>query len=605
MQTASNPLCLDLAGASVAVESLDADSFRTRDELEDSRDGETPFLGFRLAVGGQDLGVDQTQRFVPVLRHVNGDHPLRHVDLRCREADPRGVVHRLEHLVDQAPNVVVHPAHGLRPAPQARVGIMKNLEAGHQQFLSGAFPMVRKAVSLRQARGRRRSGYAGARPSPAAWAARSGTFPKSRQALGLLGKRRRAHDRRALRHEPGVDTRPPRGQPFPLAVSTGRRVTRSDPSSLTESDLLGWLAVARAGSCNGHAVLRAVNAFGTVVGLFEGGDRELAEMGFTRASVAGIRCVDWNAVRRERELLERAGCVLVPIGTSRYPARLAAIFSPPPVLYCRGDPEILDSPQIAVVGARAATRGGRERALRLAGELACGGLVVTSGLARGIDAAAHRGALDAGGRSVAVVATGLDRIYPRSNAGLAHELVEAGAVVTERASGTPPLPGNFPRRNRLISGLSLGVLVVEASLRSGSLITARLAVDEGREVFAVPGSVDSPLSRGCHALIRDGAKLVESIADVLEEIVYPGAPSVSRGEPHAAQEEFGDAAGEPAAEERSVLDAVGHDPVTLDRLVDWTGMPAGRLAATLLALEIDGRIEALPGGRYVRTTARR
>ena len=391
--------------------------------------------------------------------------------------------------------------------------------------------------------------------------------------------------------------------------SVRSRVTRSDPAGPAESDLLGWLAIARAGSCNGHAVLRAVDTFGTVGGLFEGSDRELAELGFARAATERMRDVDWNAIRRERELLGRAGAVLVPIGTSRYPARLAAISSPPPVLYCCGDPDILDCPQIAVVGSRAATRGGRERARRLAGELAAVGLVVTSGLARGIDAAAHRGALDAGGRSVAVLATGLDRIYPRSNAGLARELVETGAVVTERSFGTPPLPGNFPRRNRLISGLSLGVLIVEASLRSGSLITARLAADEGREVFAVPGSVDSPLSRGCHALIRDGAKLVESIADVLDEIVYQceyrGEPPASRGAPHAMPEGSGGTAEAPGPAQRSVLDAVGHDPVTLDQLVDRTGTPAGPLAATLLALEIDGRVEALPGRRYVRAPMRR
>ena len=363
--------------------------------------------------------------------------------------------------------------------------------------------------------------------------------------------------------------------------------------------------MARAGSCNGHAVLRAVERFGGAGGLLDAGDRELAELGFTRASIAGMRGVDRDAVHREREFLERTGAVLVPIGTGRYPARLAAIASPPPVLYCRGDPGVLDRPQIAVVGARAATGGGRDRARRLAGELAACGLVVTSGLARGIDSAAHRGALDAGGRSVAVVATGLDRVYPRSNAGLARELAGAGAVVTERASGTPPLPGNFPRRNRLISGLSLGVLVVEASLRSGSLITARLAAEEGREVFAIPGSVDNPLSRGCHALIRDGAKLVESVVDVLEEIVHPGVPPASRGAAPAAAEDSGDAAGAPGTVERSVLDAVGHDPVTLDRLVERTGIPAGSLAATVLALELDGRIEALPGNRYVRASRRR
>lgn len=382
-------------------------------------------------------------------------------------------------------------------------------------------------------------------------------------------------------------------------------MTRSDPSAPAESEILEWLAVGRAGSCNGHAVLRSVETFGTIRGLFAAGDRELAALGFSRAAAAGMRGVDWDAVRRERDSLGRLGVSLVPIGTSRYPARLAAISSPPPVLYCRGDPEVLDCLQIAIVGARAATRGGRARARTLAGELAACGLVVTSGLARGIDAAAHRGALDAGGRSVAVVATGPDHIYPRSNAGLARELVEAGAVVTERAPGTPPLPKNFPRRNRLISGLSVGVLVVEASLRSGSLITARFAADEGREVFAVPGSVDSALSRGCHSLIRDGAKLVESVGDVLDEIVHPGGLSAPRVVPHPAADGCGGTHGELGALEQGVLDAVGHDPITLDELVACTRMPAGRLAATLLALEIDGWVEALPGGRYVRTPARR
>ena len=293
---------------------------------------------------------------------------------------------------------------------------------------------------------------------------------------------------------------------IPVRPLADPRVTSPDMPAPAESDVLAWLAVGRAGTCNGHAILRSVEKLGSIAGLFEVEERELAALGFSRAAAASMRGVDWDAVRRERDALGRYAVTLVPIGTSRYPARLAAISSPPPVLYCRGDSGVLDRPQIAVVGARAATRGGRARARRLAGDLAACGLVVTSGLARGIDAAAHRGALDAGGRSVAVGATGPDRIYPRSNVGLARELLETGAVVTERAPGTPPLPGNFPRRNRLISGLSVGVLVVEASLRSGSLITARLAADEGREVFAVPGSVDNALSRGCHALIRDGAR---------------------------------------------------------------------------------------------------
>ena len=370
---------------------------------------------------------------------------------------------------------------------------------------------------------------------------------------------------------------------------------------LCESDLRGWVAIGRTGACNGHAVLRGLEAFGGIGGLLRAGERELARLGFSRTAVSMIRGTDWDAVRREYDSLACLGVSIVPIGTPRYPARLAAISSPPPVLYCRGDPGVLECPQIAVVGSRAATRGGRERARVLATELARYGLVVTSGLARGIDAAAHRGALDAGARSVAVLATGPERIYPRSNAGLARELLEAGTVVTERALGTPPLPANFPRRNRLISGLSLGVLVVEASLRSGSLITARFAADEGREVFAVPGSVDSPLSRGCHALIRDGAKLVESVTDILEEIVHLGISCDAQMAPQSAgQEGSGGRCPGLGAPERHVLEAVGHDPITLDQLVARTGMATGRLASILLALEIDGRVESLPGSRYVR-----
>ena len=382
----------------------------------------------------------------------------------------------------------------------------------------------------------------------------------------------------------------------------------ADAHPLADSEVHGWLAVGRAGSCNGHSVLRAVEAFGAIGGLFEADDKELGRLGFRRAAAAELRRVDWDAVRRDRDTLRHLGASIVPIGTRAYPARLAAIASPPPVLYCRGDPLLLDRAQIAIVGARAATRGGRERARSLARDLAACGLVVTSGLALGVDAAAHRGALDAAAPSVAVLATGPERIYPRSNSGLARELLESGALVTERAPGTPPLPGNFPRRNRLISGLGLGVLVVEASLRSGSLITARLAADEGREVFAVPGSVDSALSRGCHALLRDGAKLVESVVDVLDEIVHVAGFGGPAGPPiHSKLAVHDDPAvgGHLDESERLVVGALGHDPAGIDQLVDHTGLTAGRLASILLALEIDGWIEALPGSRYVRTSGRR
>ena len=374
------------------------------------------------------------------------------------------------------------------------------------------------------------------------------------------------------------------------------------PSPLAESDARRWLAIGRAGSCNGHAVLRALEAFGGIGGLFGATDRELAVLGFSRAALARMRAVDWDATGRDRDLLGRIGASIVPIGTDGYPPRLAAIAHPPPVLYCRGDPGVLGCAQLAVVGARAATRGGCARARTLARGLAASGLVVTSGLARGIDAAAHQGALAAGAPSVAVAATGPDRVYPRSNADLARELMDAGAVITEFAPGTPPLAANFPRRNRIISGLSLGVLVVEASPRSGSLITARLAADEGREVFAVPGSVDSALSRGCHLLIRDGAKLVESVADVVEEFAHldgpwrvpaPAAPAAS-DDPGGANECLDGPA-------ERIFEAIGYDPAAVDQLVEHTGLTADRLSSILLTLELDGRIDALPGGRYVRT----
>ena len=466
-----------------------------------------------------------------------------------------------------------------------------------------------RAVRLGAAPGRRFSAFVPA-PAPGARIGernrRNPIGDSADTARGRRGPGRGAHGGSAECYPRGIDEPGRERRSSVEPRSAGHRVIPSGPSSLAESDIPCWLAVGRAGACNGHAVLRALEAFGSIGGLFGAEDRELAALGFPPAAIARIRTVDWSAVRRDRDALDRIGVGIVPIGTDRYPARLAAIASPPPVLYCRGNPEVLGHPQLAIVGARAATRGGRERARAFARVLAECGLAITSGLARGIDAAAHRGALDAGAPSVAVLATGPDRIYPRSNADLADELLEAGAVITERAPGTPPLPENFPRRNRLISGLCLGVLVVEASLRSGSLITARLAAEEGREVFAVPGSVDSALSRGCHALIRDGAKLVEAVADVIEEFAHlgglqgPPAPSGS-----AAGDGSADADGCLGGPARRVLEAVGHDPVTLDRLVELTGLTPDRLSSILLPLELDGRLDALPGSRYVRAVGGR
>jgi DNA processing protein len=280
-----------------------------------------------------------------------------------------------------------------------------------------------------------------------------------------------------------------------------------------------------------------------------------------------------------------------------YPSALLAIADPPPVFYYTGRRELLDRPAIAIVGSRNATPQGLEHAEAFAAALSAAGLTIVSGLASGIDAAAHRGGLTAVGSSVAVVGTGLDRVYPASNRDLAQRLERDGGVISEFAMGTPPLPENFPRRNRVISGLSRGVLVVEATLNSGSLITAKLAAEQGREVLAIPGSIHSPFSKGTHRLIRDGAKLVETAQDVLEELGVGGV--------HAAPEvstRISETSKAPALEGPSakVLAALGHDPAGIDVLARRTGLAPEAIAVALVELEVAGRVQALPGGLYQR-----
>ena len=272
-----------------------------------------------------------------------------------------------------------------------------------------------------------------------------------------------------------------------------------------------------------------------------------------------------------------------------YPALLRQIPDPPVALYVHGRRELLAYPQIAIVGTRNPTSLGRQTAAAFGRSLAESGLTITSGLALGIDAAAHRGALDTKGDTVAICGTGLDRIYPARNRDLAYAIAEHGALVSELPIGTPARPGNFPVRNRIISGLSLGVLVVEAALRSGSLITARLAGEQGREVFALPGSIHSPMARGCHALIRQGAKLVETAADVLEEL---GAIAQVSTELSAAIP----AAATLAPNERQLVDCLGYEPTPIDTLVERSGLTAETVSSILLQLELRGLVLMGPGG---------
>ena len=312
------------------------------------------------------------------------------------------------------------------------------------------------------------------------------------------------------------------------------------------------------------------------------------------AAVAGVAAANALQAGPEGDLLaatlawlDEPGHHLLALGDDDYPRELLHIPDPPTVLYAKGSTALLNQPAIAIVGSRNATRQGALDAREFARALSDAGYAVASGLALGIDAAAHRGGLDGRSASIAVVGTGLDRVYPAGNRALAHELAAGGVLVSEFPLGTPPAAANFPRRNRIISGLSRGVLVVEAATISGSLTTARLALDQGRDVFAIPGSIHSPLSKGCHLLIKQGAKLVESADDVLAELSGRSPPLCSPGEPAAK-----------CGDEDPLLAALGHSPASLDAVAASTGRPAPELAAHLTRLELEGRVERLPGGLF-------
>ena len=333
-----------------------------------------------------------------------------------------------------------------------------------------------------------------------------------------------------------------------------------------------------------------------------GGDSErlcqpeiIAEVELPPAAREFLQRPDRAALEADLEWLRASGARLVLWGDNAYPRQLAAIRSAPPALYVIGRIEALKAPQLAIVGARRASPLGLAIARELAGSLAQLGLTITSGLAAGIDAASHEGALTAGGRTVAVFGTGLDRVYPAENAGLASRIRESGALVSEFPPRTEPQRQNFPRRNRVISGLALGTLVVEAAQDSGSLITAQRALEQGREVFAVPGSIRSPLSWGCHQLIRDGAHLVAGPADVLAGLQFHH--EYQRLDPPDA----GGSDGAPLDKEyEMLLDALGFEPATIDTLVARSGLSGESIASMLLILELEGRIAPYPGGLYGR-----
>jgi len=354
-----------------------------------------------------------------------------------------------------------------------------------------------------------------------------------------------------------------------------------------DADLSAWLRLSLTPGLGGEALRRLLLALGGPGQVLAARRAELAKyVGETVA--ASIRDYDAApALSTAGAWLEEAVNDIITLADTRYPRQLLEIPDPPPLLYVKGRVELLSRPALAIVGSRNATAQGLANAEAFARTLSDAGLTVVSGLALGVDAAAHRGGLAGSASSVAVLGTGADIVYPARNRALAHELAAGGALVSEFPLGMKPLAGNFPRRNRLISGLALGCLVVEAAADSGSLITARLAAEQGREVFAIPGSIHSPLAKGSHALIKQGAKLVESARDVLEDL--------RRGAPSAPAPAL---VTDPRAQR--LLDALGHEPCDLDTLAARSELPVAEIGALLTQLELDGLIATLPGGLVQR-----
>ncbi len=347
------------------------------------------------------------------------------------------------------------------------------------------------------------------------------------------------------------------------------------------------------------AVARAlVLAFGGAAQVLGATDNQLNQAGLGERQRRTILAPDWSCIDALLEWASVPGQAIVTPSSEAFPELLESIPDPPIVLFVRGNPACLSRPQVAVVGSRNPTTNALQTASEFAGALANAGQLVTSGMAVGIDAAAHRGALKANHPTIAVLGCGVDVVYPRQHQSLAAEIINQGALISEYAPGTPPKAMNFPRRNRIISGLSQGVLVVEAAARSGSLITARLALEQGREVFAIPGSIHNPLARGCHRLIREGATLVENLADIVAELNW----QLPTGGVHQKQQlSFQPAIVEELDEDYvTVLDAMGYDPVSVDTLVGRTGLTPRVLSSMLLSLELRGYVHPVTGVGYIR-----
>lgn len=382
--------------------------------------------------------------------------------------------------------------------------------------------------------------------------------------------------------------------PQPCALRPPRLLASAGDRFVPPEELRGWLKLIRCPGLGAAPLIGLVEEYGSALAALSAGRSAWSASGIARPVRDALEALDPGLIAADAAWCEAPRRGLIPWNDARYPQRLREIASCPPALFYRGDADLLLLPQIAIVGSRNATPQGLETALGFAAELARRGLTITSGLALGVDGAAHRGALSADGHTIAVCGTGLDRVYPSRHKSLADEIDRLGLLVSEFPPGTAPRPDHFPRRNRLIAGLSLGVLVVEAARESGSLITARLAAEQGRDVFAIPGSIHNVMARGCHRLIRQGAKLVETVDDILEEIGdQVGAWLRTTPDAHARL------APEVHRHQR-ILDALGDEPQEIDELVEALEVGVAALGAALLELELEGRVAPMSGGRVMR-----
>ncbi len=366
---------------------------------------------------------------------------------------------------------------------------------------------------------------------------------------------------------------------------------------ITGDTRASWLVLQRAPALGPLQQKAILDIFQSPANVLSASTTVLERHGLKPVTLKFFKQPDWKAIEADIKWLDQHRCHLITYFDKTYPPLLKQIPDAPIVLFVHGDPGVLQSVQLGIVGSRNPSAGGKQTAHIFAEQLAQLGITITSGMALGIDYCSHVGALDAGGKTIAVLGNGLDIIYPSRHKALAERIVNNGALVSEFPRGTPPLATNFPQRNRIISGLTAGILVVEAAQQSGSLITARYAMEQGREVFAVPGSIHNPLARGCHALVKQGAKLVETVQDIFEELnIFSHTINELPDEFKTATDNI-DSLDD---EYRLLLDNIAYEPVSVDKLIERTGLTADTVSSMLLILEVRGIVSSSPGGLYAR-----